>query len=890
MPAVVTHTAIMLLARERLKDLSAVLNARIAATPANQKPLVLERRLLDLCNQAIAAFAAPPLAPETLLGGAAFGAGVSKLAVMGAMGPDIPAFSNVLQPGQAWLFDTIHKATPDSDREHVIAHTTDLALDIWSKALPLVRAEVAAGSRDAVLARIRAYVLGHLCHLAGDIVSHPFIADLEWHLGTDAQSKLSHADGEASHDAASAQRIFGRSGLREGPDWGGAWPDPQEVPPQLFAGYTAALEAILKAKSDRPKGFAEFEAALQSLAPPALDDGFLRDGYATLKGGIIPNIYDRGAAGWALALTPLMLPAIALPFLTLVLPGLRFLSLDRNDADTERQVFEMLAHALYPASLSGVIYQALFMSVTMRGETPRMIASLVQCVINLLLAVLFYVESGRKAWPPEARWTLLFALPLVLNLIFFALAMADFRRRTDGSKRHTRRGATTLLPALFSLGFFVVWAAFLLVFVSFLAITAAISGLADLAGDGFNPVTPAFWIAAVAWFVLGMVGWVLLSRKLRDIAIPEVPDTVAAQRRHAVRLFDEETLFADPVGSNPLAYPSGRRALARLFWTGEGTMSLRSDRFGLVFRLHHNGADRPEQAVPAPVAPMRLGEYLAFLSARILDHAGATGQLQVRALHPDEEYELPPGAVFAAHGDDAGTEADVNDGAARFIALGSADDEDAYVLRHAPKVWQSVRFGPLGPIGRGLVEREGQQAAVETANGYLYVHDRTAAAARGRIDSDTMMSFAGDLGALLCLGAMPHLGGAADERIFQVFRNWNLDRRRVNEWRMLIAGRAWSEKDAPDRYDAAMPRGAHGPADPAAWRAPIGAAAAGEAEATALSLGWVPAFRKWLDVMRTPAQDPNAATSFRPDDPSNQALSRAVAWLFDLPEPATRVP
>lgn len=891
MPAVATHTAIMLLARARLKDLSAVLDARIRAYPANQRPLVLERRLLDLANQAIAAFAADPLAPQDVLGGAALGAGVSKLAVMGAMGPDIPAFSNLLQPGQAWLFDTVHKASPDSDREFVIAHTTDLAFEIWAKALPRIRAEVAQDKQDVTLQRVRAYVLGHLCHLAGDIVSHPFIADIEWHLGTDAREKLSHADGEGSHDAAAAQRVFGRGGLRDGPDWEGAWPKPgDEVPDQLFAAYTEALETVLSAQSNRPKGLADFERILQSLEPPVLDDGFIKDGYETLKSGIIRHVYDRGAPGWALLLTPAMLPIIGLPFLALALPGLRFLPLNSNEADTERQVFEMIAHAIYPATLSGVIYQSISMSVSMRGEKPRQVLSLVSLIVHLIPAVLFYVESGRQAWPPEVRWTLLFALPLAIQGIFMGFTIADLRRETEGSKLHKRRAVTTLLPPLFTIGMLVVWAVFLLVFVGFLAITATISGIAELASDdGFNPVAPAFWIAAVAWFVLGIVLWVWASFKLRDIKLPETPDLFAAQKRHVVRLFDEETLYLDPIAPNPRVFPSGRRALARLWWTGEGTMSIRSDRFGLVFRLNHGGADRPDQVVPAPVAPMTLAEYLAFLAATIQDHAGATGSLQARALQPAEDYELPPGAVFAAHGDGGGTEEEVRDGAARLIALGTADDDAAHVLQHAPKVWQSIRFGPLAPVARTLLDREGEQTGIEAANGYAYVHDHDAAQGRGRIDSDSLMSLAGDLGALLCLGAMPHLGGPDNERIFQVFRNWSLDRRRVNEWRMLIAGRAWSEKTGPDRYDAAMPQGAHGPADQAAWRAPIGAAAAGEAESTALAQGWVPAFRKWLDVMREPAQDPNAAAAFRPDDPTNRALSRAVAWLLDLPEPATRV-
>ena len=893
MPAVVTHTAIMLLAKERLRDMRDVLDARIRRYPAGQKPLVIEQRLRDLAQQALDNFSAPPLAPPDVLGGGTIGAGVSKLAVMGAMGPDITAFSNVLQPGQSWLFDAVHKGTPDGNRERVIARTTDIALEIWARALPRIRAEVASAQQDVALRRVRAYVQGHLCHLAGDIVSHPFINDIEWHLGTSVQDKLKHADGEASHDAASAQRVFGRGGLREGPNWEDAWPKTgDEVPDQLFSAYTEALEAVLKAQSDRPKGLGQFEHLLGQLDPPVLDDGFVRDGYEMLKGGIVRHVYGHGAAGWALMLTPAMLPIIALPFMALILPGLRFLPAVENENDTERQVFEMLSHALYPASLSALIYQSLFMSITMRGVVSQQVFSLLAIITNLALAVLFYVESGRKAWPAAARWTAFFAAPLVLNGIFAALTAADRERKTDGGKHHTRRAAATMLPWLFSLGMFVLWAVFLLSFVQWLAIVGAVSGLADLIGGaGFSPIAPAFWIAAGLWVILGVVLWVLLSYKLRDIQFPETPDLFAARKRHGVRLFDEETLFLDPgTSASPLFdFPSDRRDLARLWWTGEGTMSIRSDRFGLAFRLNRGGADLPVQIVPAPVGPMTLNEYLTFLTATVHDHNNAAGLLQARALFPTEDYDLPPGAVFAAHGDDAGTEGAVRLGATVFLPLNATDSDQTYVLRHVPKVWQSIRLGPLGPVPRPSVEREGAIGGIETANGYAYVHDRQAAATANRVDSESLMSIAGDFGALLCLGAVPHLGGADNERIFQVFRNWSLDRRRVNEWRMIVAGRAWSEKAGPDRYDEKMPQGARGPTDPAAWRAPIGAAAAGEAEQTALGSGWVPSLRKWVDMMRQPAQDPNAATSIRPQDPTNAALSRAVAWLLALPEPATRV-
>ena len=102
MPAVITHSAIMLLAKARLEDLRDVLDARIRRYAAGQKPLVIEQRLRDLAQEALDNFAAPPLAPPDVLA-ARSGSRVSKLAVMGAMGPDIPAFSNALQPGQAWI-------------------------------------------------------------------------------------------------------------------------------------------------------------------------------------------------------------------------------------------------------------------------------------------------------------------------------------------------------------------------------------------------------------------------------------------------------------------------------------------------------------------------------------------------------------------------------------------------------------------------------------------------------------------------------------------------------------------------------------------------------------------------------------------------------------------
>lgn len=153
---------------------------------------------------------------------------------------------------------------------------------------------------------------------------------------------------------------------------------------------------------------------------------------------------------------------------------------------------------------------------------------------------------------------------------------------------------------------------------------------------------------------------------------------------------------------------------------------------------------------------------------------------------------------------------------------------------------------------------------------------------------EALINEAADLAVLLNLGITSHLlepaerlpaaSGAASaiNPAYQVFRNWNLDRRRVNEWRMIVQGDALSEKGgAPDRRDPAM-----APL-PDTWRS---TSAAGEAVAT--RLGWLPLFRRWLDMTGRPGQDAASADSFRPGDPSNADLSRAVAFLLDQTPPA----
>src|ERR1700749_31258 len=103
MPAILTHKAIMFLARERIQDIRdrLLLKKGVGLTLTDLELRVL--RLARLTHSAMSdsdptrdAIVTPSEAdwPD------GFGAGVSRFSVMGSMGPDIPGLAALLAPAQ----------------------------------------------------------------------------------------------------------------------------------------------------------------------------------------------------------------------------------------------------------------------------------------------------------------------------------------------------------------------------------------------------------------------------------------------------------------------------------------------------------------------------------------------------------------------------------------------------------------------------------------------------------------------------------------------------------------------------------------------------------------------------------------------------------------------
>ena len=151
---------------------------------------------------------------------------------------------------------------------------------------------------------------------------------------------------------------------------------------------------------------------------------------------------------------------------------------------------------------------------------------------------------------------------------------------------------------------------------------------------------------------------------------------------------------------------------------------------------------------------------------------------------------------------------------------------------------------------------------------------------------------------MMMTGAVPSLGGGTANTpgltpianpvpgpVYQVFRQWNLDERRLNEWRMLVEGGAVSQTANPGAFEPSM----RPHPNPAAY-----ASSAPGGEDLLNDMGWISTWRAWLRVATDTAADTAAtrAETYTPTvqrrdgrtlRPTNQDLTDAIRFLFDLP-------
>jgi hypothetical protein len=962
MPGTLTYAAIALMARDRLRQIRDALRAKqtngLRFTDIEKQILYLAEKAYDRTS-----LTQPAIESPLRLYGPPFGDQVSQFFLLGTAGPEIPAYAALFTPGQRWLRDTLHKGSPDQHREQVLAGSTDFALAFWRQVEPLVRQD------ENALKEMQAYVLGHLCHVAADVVASPFVDDVEWHLGSTASGRrqLTREQVVGAIEVQVSAQVFRRGTATRSESWGDWWPHTRKVPAAFFQAYKETLEAIYGPGARRP-GFGAFDEQRTAQPPQELSADLLRDGYTTFR-TVVQRTVAWDIGDWMLATFPMFLPALAALPVAAALPNAKDLfrdvpppGLDRAAGTYETIVFPFAITAIVPLAYTfGLTFGTL-------GGSPELIFGWASAGVQAIASVLFFTTLGGAG---AERYVPIFVLPLIGEIVHIVFTLTQ-------SGEGLQQRVLLALSSIFHLGLSAVFA-----LLYWAVLHLAVEALNDQgAGSGI------FWGFFAVWFLILGLLWVLSSillRSLTDYRLPadDAANVFATGRSHHLRLFDDTTLFHGPRPAGMPAgqphptlahrhFPSGRRKLLKLWWEGPGQPTLLAQRDLLVFTF--GGTSR---TVHAPVAPTRPSEYAAFLERTVKDGDG-NAKLKAKAAYAgDLDYELPPGWVFADHGDDQTTEEAHATEAARAKPLGNSE-ASAYDLYHALKAHQAVRFDKSGPTleneerppadrrvdtpGVGTVQavrlepnlleglgtnfttflRPGdiirlQPPAVPgnphpalqermvlevLSNTRLRISQMLEAPLRASEDfsgapppappaatfvrlgeepadlvgflakpddtlesGETVMNHAADLATLLCLGATSHLldrgerdrsrmGNTASDLnpVYQVFRNWNLDRRRVNEWKMLVLGGAVSEKP-PGAPDPALPSGAPAPL-----------AAGGEA--TANQLGWLPLLRSWLDMASRPGMDAAAGVAFRPGNPTNLELSRALAFLLDMGNPA----
>jgi hypothetical protein len=698
MPGPLTYAAITLLARDRIGQIRDALAAKLATGRTIND---IERQVQFLAARAHRMMSATqPAFPSTLrLYGPPLTDQVSKFLLLGALGPDLPRYAALFAPGQRWLFDTLHKGTADADREMVLPRSTDFVLEFWARVQGFVREEFSdASAQRAAMEAMQAYVLGHFCHVAADVATHPFFDEVEAHLGVPGRSRLRREQIASAVEVAVASRFFGRGVETRGGEWSSWWPVSGDVPSAFFKAYQAAIEQIYGPGGRRAKGFGRFEEQFAADQPPPLSRALLEDGYATFRTavetGVAWDYWDwLGATWW------MFLPALLAVPLAGVLPqgrnlfregvgedaeGRKVLA-DGTTVDTGVGTYEVV---VFPFAATSILPLGamILLSFSYLGVGREMVTGWISGGLQVAAAVGFFASLGGA---DAARWILCFALPVVaeiLQIIHVLIRGSDVRRQQ------------LTLSCLLHLG---LSGLFALMYAAFLH--KAVEGLAD---EGLG--SGDFWGYLALWALILVALWFLTALLMRFLVTGHLPDEQASSfvtgRRHWVALFDDTTLFQEPRGTSPtladLFYPSGQRPLLKLWWEGDDTPpQIRSDRDRLIFRFPPS----TDQVILAPIAPTKASEFAAYLNRAVKDSAGnATQRLQARLAYPDtdevkEDYELPSGEVFADHGDGQDSQAEHDTEAAKFRPL-PGREADAHTLYHAPKERQAVRSGRRGGV------------------------------------------------------------------------------------------------------------------------------------------------------------------------------------------------
>jgi hypothetical protein len=862
MSSLVQPTAVVALANAHLRDASEALSRKLNATTVSVKTGgvasglarsrfgATERRVLGLLNAAAEMLGSADQAAVPVT--SPLYPGPSRFAVLGSAGFELPSYADIFSVGGDWRASMLRRGTPDPHRSLVVVPTTSFAKAAGA-ALTASAATQPAAARAQAARRAEAFTLGLASAIAHGVTFGPVQRGERQR--TSSRRWNRHEPGQmlADADAAVLTRLIGTDDPVA--RWRQWWPTTADAAP-FWNDLFNALDGAYKLDHREPgaRGWPSFEHDLQP--GPVLNAERLATGYERLLADASP----WGMGAWFGVLTPFLLsPTISL-LAGLALPhARRFFS--PTDPLTDRSFTELYSLA---SSVSAVT--PFITSMIMWANVPEH----TEAFVNAL--VLFLVRAGLFAgWlptigtetedpSPTARWLIAGGM---LSVDVYALVRALLARGGRQPGRAVVFGIQTI-PAVLALSTVIQGATIKAV----IGLTKAADG-SDRAASVLGAVTLGL-TGLGTWLGVGLPlahslarggGWMSWFRTTGASSLTGALAALDAGRQPSgnAALFDDSTLWHDPTNANPgrgdLRYPAGGRALVKV-WRTSGSPAFEISQDDHVVKIR-NGAT---------VTEVQIGPGKRSV-ADVIDALTDVTGIQAVAVDDVEAYDLPWPSTLSDPGDDSDPRVPENDSSrTTFTRLGTSES-DAYILRHAPDANLTTSFGLAAPSASRF---DGVRLVPEPLLGDV---------------DDTGLGAAADLAVLLSLGAasrLRHVDPATPDpdlrappvtgpiaAIDRVFRDWNLDDRRVNEWRMLVAGAATVEDPPP-------------------------AAAEAEGERIAHALGWVPLWRAWLRMASDTTQDaastviasyaPTVRTaegeSFRP---TNGQLSAGIRYLLDLP-------
>jgi hypothetical protein len=326
------------------------------------------------------------------------------------------------------------------------------------------------------------------------------------------------------------------------------------------------------------------------------------------------------------------------------------------------------------------------------------------------------------------------------------------------------------------------------------------------------------------------------------------------------RTFQPNHLWTVPGTAAPALadqrYPAGMRPLVRLWWEGAGDLEIKPADNQVVLR---QGPALTTVAVPAGTTVPGLVTLLTGALAGVRAEPEGAGDPPVPLLAPG-----------LADNGDRGLAVDHPVASARFVPVGKTK-KDGVLIRHVPRADLAVQTGaapfPVVPASTLRTDMAGTGIGDAADLAALFA-----------------MAAAPSLGPVQVADALPALADPALTEVAQVFRRWNLDHRRLNEWQQLVAGNG-----QPD------PAPATG-ADPMIREVPDAAKRPHPAGAPiAAAMGWLPLWRAWLTVAADPLANTAAAVVHGGTPvvtmpggnrkPTNRELTDGIRFLLDLGDP-----